>query len=159
LGMVFLLCIHCAISMHEVHLPSPSWYSCRPKSLEIPVPNRETVRRQCPVSSQCSHDKQTQTKSKTQVDQWITSFQKPQNKNLLTTNLTYLTKSDTQRIVPPVSVPRPSELTSRRLFRENVGRHSRLFASRSERLVAEANQVTRSPSAKPFLLLSWDFLR
>ena len=89
--------------------------------------------RLCPKSTFAeSTDSKQDQNSETPIE---SSSRVHKAKDLLTTNLASPLRScqinNTSKAtdVPPVSVPQPSELTSRRLFKADVGHHSRLFAS------------------------------
>ena len=130
-----------------------------------PSSSMEAVRWQGSVPSQRSQNRQTQNKIKTQTP-IESSSRVHKAKDLLTTNLAsplgscQINNTSKATDVPPVSVPQPSELTSRRLFKANAGHHSRLFASgRARDGLPKRTKKLNIPSAKPFLLLSWGFLR
>ena len=120
--------------------------------------------RLCPKSTFAeSTDSKQDQNSETPIE---SSSRVHKAKDLLTTNLASPLRScqinNTSKAtdVPPVSVPQPSELTSRRLFKANAGHHSRLFASgRARDGLPKRTKKLNIPSAKPFLLLSWGFLR
>lgn len=97
------------------------------------------------------------------MDQWITSFSSLQNNKLTgykprLPNTIKNMRYKRQLFRPylcrnPVSSPVAD--FSRRMLDITLG----YSHQGGEKRVAEANQVTRQHSAKPFLLLSWDFLR